>query len=94
MGFLLDGVFFDCSEVVVIANKLEKKKGNKKNRKGDKGNAEEVKIPSYGIYVDTGMMIRKSASSGRLSKRVPDTARCYCPSCLRATNQPPPLHRP
>ena len=54
----MDRAFFDCSEVVAAAKKSEKKKGKKKKRKGDKGNGEEDKIPSGGIYAAAGMMIR------------------------------------
>ena len=32
------GAFFDCSEVVGVAEKSEKKKGKKKKRKAYKGN--------------------------------------------------------
>ena len=73
LGFCMDGAFFDCSEFVVVANKSKKKKGKKKKREGGKGNEEEVKIPLDGISAAAGMMIRKSASDGRLPKRVRDT---------------------
>ena len=39
------GAFFNCSEVVDVAKKSDKKKGKNKNRKGDKGNEEEGKSP-------------------------------------------------
>ena len=52
------GAFFDCSEVVAVANESEKKKGKKKKRKGDKGNAEEGKnSPWDGIYAAAEMTI-------------------------------------
>ena len=38
LGYCMNGAFFGCSEVVAVAKKYEKKKGNKKNRKGDRGN--------------------------------------------------------
>ena len=69
----MDGAFFDCSKVVAVAKKSEKKKGKKKRRKGDKVNEEESQSPSDGISVAAGMMIRKSASAGRLPKQVRDT---------------------
>ena len=37
MGYCMAGYFFECYEVVAVTKKYEKKKGNKKNRKGDKG---------------------------------------------------------
>ena len=52
------GAFFDCSKVVAVAKKSKKKKGKKKKRKGDKGNAEEGKIPLDGISDAMGTMIR------------------------------------
>ena len=52
------GAFFDCSEVVTVANKSKKKKGKKKKRKEGKGNEEEDKNPSYGISAAAGRMIR------------------------------------
>ena len=53
----MDGAFFDCSKVVAIAKKSEKKKGNNKKRNGYKGNEEEGNIPSDGIYDSAVMMI-------------------------------------
>ena len=53
------GDFFDCSEVVDVANESEKKKGKKKKRKEEKGNVEEGKnIPSDDIYANAEMKIR------------------------------------
>ena len=53
------GAFFNCSEVVAVAKKFKKKKGNKKKRKGDKDNEEDVKnIPSDGIFYAAETMIR------------------------------------
>ena len=46
------GAFLDCSEVLAVAKKSEKKKGKKKNRKGRKGNEEEGKIPFDSISAD------------------------------------------
>ena len=48
----MPGAFFDCSEVVTVANNYDKKKGNNKKRKGDNCNEEEVKISSGGISAD------------------------------------------
>ena len=45
-------------EVVVVTKKFEENKGKKKNSKGDKGNEEEGKRPSYGISAAAGMIIR------------------------------------
>ena len=52
------GAFFNCYEVGAAANKSKKNKGKKKKRKGDKGNAEEGKIPLDGISDAMGTMIR------------------------------------
>ena len=48
------GAFFGCSEVVGVVNKSDKKKGKNKKRKGYKGNEEDFKSPSYGIYAAVG----------------------------------------
>ena len=58
LGYLMDGAFFGCSEVIAVAKKYEKKKGKKKNRKWNKGNEEEGKSPSDGISTAAVMMIR------------------------------------
>ena len=59
MGYRMDGAFFECSEVVAIANESEKKNVKKKKRKGDKENTEEGKnIPSDDIYANAEMTIR------------------------------------
>ena len=55
----MDGAFSDCSEIVAVANESDNKKGNKRKRKGDKGNKEEVKnSPLYGISTTAGRMTR------------------------------------
>ena len=57
--YRMPGDFFDCSEVVAVSKKSEKKKGNNKNMKGDEVNEEEgKKSTSYGISATAGMMIR------------------------------------
>ena len=59
MVYRISGVFFDYSEVVVIAKNYEKKKGKNKKSKDDKGNEEEGnKSPLDGISVAAGMIIR------------------------------------
>ena len=40
LGYCMDRASFGCPEVVAVAKKSEKKKGKKKNRKGDKSNEE------------------------------------------------------
>ena len=74
LGFRMAGAFFDCSEVVVVAKNSEKKMGDKKKRKGYKGNKEEYKSPPDGISAVAEMIIRKSASTGRLPERFRYTA--------------------
>ena len=59
MVYNISGAFFDSSEVVVGTNKSEKKKGENKKRKGEKGNEEEVKKSLLdGIFAAAGMIIR------------------------------------
>ena len=59
LGYRMDGTFFECSEVVSVANESEKKNVKKKKRKGDKGNTEEGKnIPLDDIYANAEMTIR------------------------------------
>ena len=58
LGYSMAGSFFNRSEVVAIAKKSEKKKGKKKNIKGDNGNEYKGKSPSYGISAYAGMIIR------------------------------------
>ena len=58
MCYRMAGAFFDCSEVVVVAKNSEKKKGKRKNRKGDNINEEDGRIPLYSIYAAVGMIIR------------------------------------
>ena len=58
LGYCMARTFFSCSKVAVVAKNSEKNKGKKKKRKGDKGNEEEVKRPSYGISASAGTMIR------------------------------------
>ena len=74
LSFIMAGDFFNCSKVVAVAKKSEKKKGKNKKRKGDKGSKTEGNSPSDGISVSEGMMINKSASAGRLLKWFRETA--------------------
>ena len=41
--FCMDGAFFDCTKVVAVMKKPDKKKNNKANRMGEKVNEEEGK---------------------------------------------------
>ena len=60
------GDFFDSFKVVAFAKKSENKKGKKKKRRGEKGNKEEFKRPSDGIYDAAGTMIRSFHLSSQL----------------------------
>ena len=73
-SFLMAGTFLDCSRVVSVAKKSEKKKGKNKKRKGYKINEENGKRLLDVISSSAGMMISKYASADRLSKRIRDTA--------------------
>ena len=55
----MPGAFFDCYAVVAVAKNSDKKKGEKKKRKGDKGNEEEgKKSPLDGISAAAWTMTR------------------------------------